>query len=347
MPETWDVVVVGGGPAGSRAAWAAARAGARTLLLERKRRLGALPHCAEYLPRVLGLELEIPARARCQAVGGMESRLGEEKRWLAAPGWILDRQVFDHHLAVEAARAGAQVWAGAELVGLGDAELEVRWQGQRRRLRAGAVVGADGAASPCARLAGLPRQKLMTGLQWEVPLARPLEHTLVFLDPRFQQGYAWLFPKGPTANLGVGCAAPAKPGRLLAELHRELVELGLVAPGILALAGGAIPVSGPRPSFQKGRLILAGDAAGLTHPVTGAGIPQALASGREAGRAAAELAGGRAGAGRDYQEAVLRHWGGHLARGLARRRELERGWSADDFGALMARTWPGWSEGGA
>lgn len=341
MPETWDVAVIGGGPAGCRAAWAAARAGASVLLVERKRRLGALPHCAEFVPRALALEMDMPPRSRVQAVEGLETRLADRRRYLAAPGWILDRQVFDHALAQAAALAGAHVLAGAELLDLRGETLRIKAPGGPREIIAGAVVAADGAVSATARLFGLPRQSLLAGVQWEVPLARELGRTLVFLEPGFRGGYAWLFPKGGVGNLGVGCAAEAKPLAQLAMLQERLMAQGLIKPGVLARGGGAIPVSGPR-FLSRGRLILAGDAAGLTHPVTGAGIPQALASGALAGRAAARAAGGEAGAGDEYARETDAHWGRYLARGLEARARLEAGWDGGDFTDLMAETWPGW-----
>ncbi len=343
MAERFDVVVIGLGPAGSMAALAAARAGARVLAVERKRRVGALPHCAEFVPQALALELEMPGRSRVQAVAGMESRLGGESRFLAGPGWILDRQVFDHALAQRAAAAGAELWAGCAFAGRDEGRLVLRAGGRPREVLAGAVVAADGAASPCARAFGLGGQAALPGVQMEVPLARPLEHTVVFLDPAFRGGYAWLFPKGPAANLGLGCAAGARPRTLLEDLRAELLARGVIAPGVLARAGGAICVAGPRPPAARG-LILCGDAAGLTHPLTGAGIPQALHSGLAAGRAAAALAGGDAAAGEDYAHDIALRYGRYLARGLKARAELEAGWSGD-FAGLMARTWPGWRHG--
>ncbi len=116
-----EVLVAGGGPAGALAAEAAASAGARVLLVEKKRRFGALPHCAEWVPRALGLELAWPARARVPAVEGCElcwpaagrrGRRGRGRRLVAQPGWMLDRQVFDHALAARAAAAGAELWGG-------------------------------------------------------------------------------------------------------------------------------------------------------------------------------------------------------------------------------------------
>jgi flavin-dependent dehydrogenase len=103
-------------------------------------------------------------------------------------------------------------------------------------------------------------------------------------------------------------------------------------------------VDGPRPTLARGRLLLAGDAAGLTHPVTGAGIPQALFSGHLAGQAAARLAGGDPNAGQDYQAEVLARYRRYLERGLAARHHLEAAWDHELFPRLMARTWPGWKE---
>lgn len=340
MPERVDVLVIGGGPAGALAAQEAAQAGAEVLLIDKKRRFGTLPHCAEFVPRLLAREVTFPARSQVQPVEGMLTVLEGEEHFNPGPGWILDRQVFDHGLVLAAAQAGARVWAGTKLMAQSGDTWEIQRGARKISLTPGAVVAADGAASLTARLAGWPSQALMAGVQLQVPLAKPLERTRVYLEPAIRHGYAWLFPRGRAANLGLGCRVQAKPQKRLDELRARLIELGLILPGVLALAGGAIPVGGPRAEMFQGRVLLAGDAAGLTHAVTGAGIPQAIFSGAEAGKAAARLAGGQNEAGEDYQNEVVARYGSHLARGLAARQEMERGWDHEDFAGLMARAWP-------
>lgn len=343
MPETWDVAVIGAGPAGSRAARAAALGGARVLMVERKRRVGALPHCAEFVPRALGLEIELSTRAKVQAVEGMETRLGGAAQYTPAPGWILDRQVFDHGLALEAARAGAVLEAGARFLGLENGFLLIQGAGGRREVRAGCVVAADGAVSATARSYGLPRQDLLAGVQVEVPLVKELERTLIYLDPAYEGGYAWLFPKGASANLGVGCKGSAQPRQLLEALRLRLIDERLIKPGVLAMGGGAIPVGGQREAVQN-NLILAGDAAGLTHPITGAGIPQAIQSGGMAGEAALALAGGKREAGQEYAHELAKAYGGYLGRAVEARRSMLAGWGNEEFSKLMAQAWPGWKQ---
>lgn len=208
------------------------------------------------------------------------------------------------------------------------------------RVACGAAVGADGAASGLARVLGHGPQRLMAAVQREVPLPRPLGHTLVFLAREYRHGYAWLFPKGRVANLGLGADRPSGLPGLLEALHQRLAGEGVVGPGWLATGGGAIPVSGPRePLFRHG-VFLAGDAAGLTHPVTGAGIPQALDSGRAAGTCAARHAGGDRGAANDYAAEVGGRWAKHLGRGLAARQAMEQAWNGLDFTAAVAHGWP-------
>ncbi|CAO0820867.1 hypothetical protein DFAR_1990006 [Desulfarculales bacterium] len=100
------------------------------------------------------------------------------------------------------------------------------------------------------------------------------------------------------ANLGLGCQGQAR--RFLEELRLSLLARGIIRPGVLAYAGGTILVGGPRADWVRKGVILGGDAAGLTHPVSGAGIPQAVLSGGEA----AALAGGQAAAGEDYAQSL-------------------------------------------
>jgi flavin-dependent dehydrogenase len=133
---------------------------------------------------------------------------------------------------------------------------------------------------------------------------------------------------------------------LLEALRRELLAQGLILPGVLGKSVGAIPVAGPRPQPWQENVLLAGDAAGLTHPISGAGIPQAVFSGAEAGAAATALAGGASGALQDYAQALTLRYGRYLARGLAARARWEADWQGDDFAGLMAATWSGGPEFG-
>lgn len=345
-PLRVDVLVVGGGPAGARAAQAAATTGARVLVVERKRRGGALPHCAEFVPRLLALEVPVPARARAQAVEGMETWLEGRPVFSPGPGWVLDRQVFDYALLEAAATAGAEVWVGARLTGRQGELWRVSRGGRSQEIQAGAVVAADGAASAVARHLGWPRPRLLAGMQYTVPLRQPLTRTQVWLDPAYRHGYAWLFPRGASANLGLGCRVEAHPRQMLEALRQDLESQGLIGSGVLALGGGAIPIGGVNPELVRGKVILAGDAAGLTHAISGAGIPQAVFSGAEAGRAAAALAGGDPAAPDAYAQAIAQRYGRTLAAGLEARRQQEAGWDAPGFAQLMTNTWPAWGGGG-
>ena len=337
-----DVLVAGGGPAGSSAAKAAALAGASVLLVERQTRVGADPRCAEWIPAALNLEHDIPARAQAQPVSGMRVILPGFEGRVAAPGFMLERRVFDYHLAVRAGLAGAEVWANSRLMGLEQGEARIMRGGRAHTVGFRALVGADGASSGVAEAMGLTRQPLMAALQYSVPLRKPLDETLVFLRPDYRLGYAWLFPKRDEANLGLGCAAPSGLPRLLSGLHEELRSQGLTAKGVLGISAGALPVGGPRPVMAREGFFLCGDAAGLTNPITGAGIPQALDSGALAGAAAAAYAQGNPDAAEAYAKKVLARWGGHLGRSLQARAKQEAQWDQPDFQTLMAATWPAW-----
>ena len=334
-----DVLVVGAGPAGSLAARAAASAGAAVLLIDKKTRAGALPHCAEFAPRALALELDFPRRSRVQAVEGLDLHFQGRVYPSPSPGWILDRQVFDHDLAVDAARAGAEIMVETSLCGREDGLWVLEQRGTRLTIQAGSVVGADGASSRTARLAGRPPQPLMPAVQVEVLLKKSLERTMVFLAPEYRLGYAWLFPKGDTANVGLGGQTPESLGRLLDDFCRRLRQADLIGPGILARTGGGLPLGGARTPVAQDGIFLAGDAAGLTHPVTGAGIPQAVFSGSVAGAEAAARAGGDLEAEQRYEKEIIGRYGRFLERGLAARREMDESWD-EKLGLALERAWP-------
>jgi flavin-dependent dehydrogenase len=153
--------------------------------------------------------------------------------------------------------------------------------------------------------------------------------TDIFLRPAFRGGYGWLFPRRATANLGVGVVYRQRDQlpMLLAQLQRELVDFGRIAPGAGEyLTGGLIPVGGRiRCSGRLGNVavLLAGDAAGLTNPVTGAGIEAAVTSGECAGAAAANYLGGAEESLERFEDELADLFDPAQARALRRRRELE------------------------
>ncbi|MEW6139098.1 MAG: NAD(P)/FAD-dependent oxidoreductase [Thermodesulfobacteriota bacterium] len=360
--ETWDVLVVGAGPAGSCAAAESARLGAKTLLIDAKPRIGEQPHCGEFVPSRLFGEIEMDRAAIVQPVHVMETIIvdswDEARREFHgparftdaegrraethSPGFIIDRVRFDRHLARRAASHGAMVMSGTRLVRKEESGWLAQCGGREVVLRAKYVIAADGALSCIARTAGMKRPEVLIGTQVEAPLVRSDTRTYVFLHRDLTDGYGWVFPKGPVANVGIGVSRRkgASPHSALGEFLEYLYAINLVKPGWLARSGGVIPVSGPRESLVSGNVLFCGDAAGLTHAITGAGIPQAVISGTLAGRTVAEaLAEGTASPLRKYEAEVKGHYAAVLNHALSKREHMVRRWHDPDFVTICHESW--------
>jgi geranylgeranyl reductase family protein len=329
-----DVLVVGLGPAGATAAAAAAGTGARVIAIDRKQQAGVPVQCAEFVPAMLGPLLDPGQRAAVesswrQPVRSMTTFVEDHASHVMEhfPGHMIDRAVFDAGLVASAAARGADCRFGIGLrtiMGDGVAHLT-----DGSIVEAHVIIGADGPRSRLGRAIGRVNREVAETRQITVALRKPFDATDIFLSAGMPGGYAWLFPKADKANLGLGVAPEwrhlLKP--VLDDLHRQLVVEGRVGSEVLGHTGGAIPVGGMlHPVGEIGPILalLAGDAAGLANPVTGAGINPAIISGRLAGEAAAEALGGRPDAGRRYAEELEDLLKASLDQALARRRELMR-----------------------
>ncbi len=324
-----SVLVCGAGPAGSSAALAVARAGAGVLVLERRRLVGVPVRCAEYIPAPLAGLVPGARESIVQKTTSMRAFLhGECIQNLAAPGCVIRRDLFDQALARAAQEAGARVLTGQSLLGLEEgpggrhiAHVQAA-DGTQWDILADIVIGADGPKSTvCAKVLGGSWQ-MIPALQMTLPLAVPLDHTRVYFDEDLRAGYAWLFPKGKVANVGLGAVADAGRatlGRRLRAFVEKVCDEGLVTRDATPVCtGGWIPVQ-ERPCVQ-GSVLLAGDAAGHTHPITGAGIAQAVQAGEMAGRWAAQAIGkGCMALVNNYAEEWQDQYGDLLAHARARR----------------------------
>jgi flavin-dependent dehydrogenase len=180
-----------------------------------------------------------------------------------------------------------------------------------------------------ARELGLAPLATVNTRQYTVALTHPYHATDIWLSQDYPGGYAWLFPKGARANLGLGIDQSIKRDLKtpLDALHRQLVAAGRVGSEVLFHTGGAIPVGGMRERLVFGNVLFIGDAAGLTHPITGAGIAAAVISGERAGQAAASYLCDRdAAALREFEDDVRDQLGASLTRAVTRRNELNKYW---------------------
>jgi digeranylgeranylglycerophospholipid reductase len=349
----WDVVVVGGGPAGSSAARAAAAAGARVLVVDRRETIGSPVQCAEFLARRVVLDQAFPREAIAQDVERSRTFIRDEEVSVRRnPGCILNRDMADRVLWERAEEAGAETRIGTRVVSIeigpgAPYSLRMESGGKETVTTASVLVGADGPRSTVGAALGVSNHKMVVANQVTVPLTEPSADTEVYLAPVFAGGYAWMFPKGDLANVGVGVdvGLGASPMRVMA-VFMDLLGERIGEP--VRSTGGLIPVGGPLP-MRLDRALLAGDAAGLTHPITGGGIHQALESGRMAGEAAAAHTSGDEEALARYEPEFRALFDVHLGRALDRRNGMFSSWSGatadtEAFDALARRSWIGFKE---
>jgi geranylgeranyl reductase family protein len=322
-----DVLVIGLGPAGASAAAEAARRGCAVVAVDRKREAGIPVQCAEFVPAMIGIDVGDLSRAVCQRIESMLTFVEDDTPDVTEnfPGHMLDRATFDAALIAAAQRVGARCELGVSVRGIEPDGVVALSDGTTMRSRV--LVGADGPRSVAGRAIGRVNTELVETRQITVPLARPHAATDIYLASDIPGGYGWMFPKGAAANVGAG-VDPAHKDRLkaiVARLHDLLVDRRQVGRTVLGVTGGAIPVGGmltPTGWLDAALVLLAGDAAGLANPVTGAGIAAAVHSGGLAGRAAADWVAGVGDAASDYQDELESVFGPALERAVRRRREL-------------------------
>ena len=259
-----------------------------------------------------------------------------------SPGFLIDRVRFDRDLARDAAAAGATVLCSTRLLRKENRDWIARSGRQEIRFNPRFIIAADGAISSVARGLGMGQPEVLRGLQIEAPFAGASDRTYIFLDRSFVGGYGWVFPKGRTANVGVGLVPQRDLNgeQVAARFLDRLCRIGMIRPGRLARSGGLIPVSGIRDSLVVGNAVFCGDAAGLTHPITGAGIPQAVFSGRQAGRAVASaIKSSRSQPLADYEAEIKGRYSGVIDHALKKRRVMMDSWDEPDFSKVCERTW--------
>jgi len=341
VKDSYDVVIVGAGPAGSVAAWEAATQGLSVLLLEKRQEIGSPVRCAEGITHSAldGFISPDPSWicAKVNKASIMVVEDGQEQVWepearlegdeTSSVGYILERRIFDRVLAERAGQAGARVLVKTAVVGLlreGKRVVGVRAQGPWgcREISARVVIGADGVESRVGTWADLdttlPQYDLMSCAQFLLAgIDIDPECSYYYLDRESAPGgYVWVFPKGnERANVGLGIQADLPTPPPLELLIRFIESHPFLAQGsIVTLVVGGVPVGLPPSPMVTDGLMLVGDAARQVDPLTGGGIANGMAAGRLAARVAAEaIAAG------DVSQAALGRYEQEWATGIGRR----------------------------
>ncbi len=299
--ENFDVVVVGGGPAGATAAKEIAEAGKSVLLLDRG---GRIKPCGGAIPPILMREFDVPdsvletrvtsARMIAPSDTGVDMEIG---------GFVgmVDRESFDPWLRGRAAAAGVRV-LDAKFLTLeeqADRSLHVSFKddvGHQCSVATRLLIGADGAASPVRRQAFKNQETMKHVFAYHEIVKSPPGKTASY-DPLrcdvYYQGkvspdfYGWVFPHGKCTSVGVGSAVKGFSLRNAVKQMRD--ETGLDDSQIVRREGAPLPLK-PLRRWDNGRnVLLIGDAAGCVAPSSGEGIYYAMSSGRFAAVAAAEF----------------------------------------------------------
>lgn len=303
MNEFYDVVVVGGGPAGSTAARVAAQNGAKVLMLEKDREVGIPVRCGEAIGEI-GLNRVLEPRpewiankieaVRLVAPDGTFVKISHDDI-----GFILDRKRFDYDLAMMAAQQGVKIVTKAYVYGLLKENetvkgVQVIHLGNRHQVNAKIVIGADGVESRVGRWAGLKTHVRLKDMETCVQMTvANLKLDRKYCDFYFSNqlapgGYLWVFPKNEhLANIGLGISGEYAAHKSPLEYLKEFIEKKFRDAAILTTVAGGVPCAPFMEKIVSNGLILIGDAAHQANPLTGGGIVQSIIAAEIAGEVAA------------------------------------------------------------
>ena len=304
IKHIYDVVIIGGGPAGATAAHDLARQGRDVLLIDRD---GRIKPCGGAIPTKAISEFDIPASQLKARIGAARIISPSGKKVSMEIGDIgfvgmVDRDLFDPFLRKRAEKAGAGLMYGTfktlHYNPDGDVDLTIvrKEDGEEIKLTARTVIGADGANSAVRRMVFGPDvrppyvfayHEIVKSPQTPDPGKFDANRCDVVYDGEISPDfYGWVFPHGEHTSIGCGSA---HKGHSLKEATRKLREdAGLADAETIREEGAPLPLEPMRRWDDGKRVVLAGDSAGVVAPSSGEGIYYAMLTGRLCGDAVVE-----------------------------------------------------------
>jgi len=297
MPEDglWDVIIVGGGPAGSTTARYAAQGGLSVLVVDGRDPIGSPLQCGELVPtneEMSRLCPDVPEiddlfRTPEHAI----SRITDKMRIVPPSGkaleyefggMVLDRVAHDQALVELAASTGAEYLLDSWVENVDGSTVFLRGG---KKLEGRVIVGAGGHNDPIRKL-HWEEETLNIPVKFVLMGASSSESVELHFGSVAPGGYAWVFPKEDQANIGLGIQRKMAGGRSLNQYAEDFISR---FDGEVSFRGaGSLPMSGTIKSFVKDNYLLVGDAAGMVLPSNGAGITIAMIGGRIAGQVIVE-----------------------------------------------------------
>jgi geranylgeranyl reductase family protein len=328
----YDIIVVGGGPAGSTAARRAAELGFNVICLEKSEMPRVKPCGGGISPSAVSSLAEFQDIFDCFTAGVMfYGPRGEFLTRSDLPsGAFVIRSEFDHKLLLAARAAGAIVVEGERVIDIKITDDSVKVFSNNQEYEGQILCGADGVNSIVASRTGLrtkwaPKDVAQVYVneskidqnkldEFYTPSRKPIFH-LAFKD---SEGYGWIFPKKITVNVGFGSIlksshnTKAQFQNYVAKCQEEGL-LPEIDPKNTTAA--LIPFCGPLRRVYKNRVLLLGDAGGFVNPANGEGIPYAIKSGMIAAEISSEILKKhdfRGRAFKEYQKRCMKEFGNDL-----------------------------------
>ena len=352
--ESFDVVIVGGGPAGLCASLHAALGKSRTLLLERKPRLEAPVTCGELIPSLDEAQSLMPRaknlRDFYQSMPATTIANHTSSIVIYSPsnrthefnfhGLVLNKNLLNKALGEASVKAGAEISLSSLVYELHPEENSILVHStdlkRPKAIRAKVAIGADGFPSAIASLTGLKAQSELSDMasciNCVVTGAKVDRNAVeMYFGNRIAPGgYAWIIPKGnDVANVGLGIRISMLQGQRDLEKRftsfmkkHAIVSQKVLGAEITNRSTKIVPVGGIGRRLYGERVLLAGDSAGTVVPVNGGGILTAAVSGRIAGETACRFVQGT-GELSTYEKAIGGEIGREVRRGLGYRKAAD------------------------
>ncbi len=340
----WNVAVVGGSIAGSSLAYFLAKEGVDVLVIEKNNEIGLKP-CAGYIPRFLFKYFEID---------GIKTKIKEMKTvfpsgkeyFSSMHGFIVDRRTFDRGVAEQACAEGAEYIIGERVIKVHGNNIYTT----KDKFEADIIVGCDGINSLVANeIAGVQDPSLYAiTVQYEMVLrVEDPSIASTFFNVNYAPGsYVWLYPTSEkSAKVGLGIV-PKLAKKSAKEYLDKFVREKLKGAKKIAFSSAPLPLYALRRRLVKENMLLIGDSASTTDPISGAGISSAVLSSRIACKAIVRaLEKGSFKELEFYERKIRQLLGKRLNHSLNKRKIVNKAYSSNELlESMLKKTWIAFDE---